>query len=757
MKKLLPLLFLISTLTFGAYQIIPEQLSIGTTKPVASASLQLSGTTRGFVPNKMTTTQRNAIATPVSGMIIYNTTLDELQIYDGAVWGSAGGSGGIDNWLTATAYAVDQVVIESNKIYQCEIAHTSGTFATDLAAVRWVELSAQVAVNLTGPITSIGAATSVASQTGTGSTFVMNTSPTLVTPVIGAATGTSLSVSGQLTSTVSTGTAPLVVSSTTQVSNLYASRAALADTVTTNANLTGHITSTGNATLLGSFSSSNLLTALSDETGTGSAVFSTTPTLVTPILGVASGTSLVLGGTIDANAVLDVQSTTKASKANPRMTTAQKLAIPTPTTGMQVYDTTLNAPSYYDGTSWQNGLGTITVDTDWVAYTPTFQGFTGSATDCFWRRGGTDVFIKCKFTAASLTASEVRISLPTGLTTTAFSSIRAAGYMLWNTNQAVNSGWILSEPSTTYVTYGYTVSSGQVPLTKKVGTDLVAGTFSFETGGIPIVGWLSNAATYSGASANIDPTFYTPTITGCGAAVDDGTTYEIVGKNMRIRGTGVCTTVSGTAFSISMPSTYSIDATKQTTTNVATNVLGQMWRLRSAGSFATAGDGPFPIFSDTGTSSTLVYATASMASGTAFDKDATSTFFGSGERFRFDFIVPLSGRSNVSQVVANVTGYNSTIGVTNPKIFSAQITTTSGAVANQYGSNITSCTAANPTVCTLNGLTVEPNCTAVISGNTLASVSVSSSSSTSITITSTTASTGIALASQVVKLFCQGQ
>lgn len=77
--------------------------------------------------------------------------------------------------------------------------------------------------NLSGPITSSGNTTAVALQTGTGSTFVMNTSPTLVTPVIGAATGTSLSVSGQLTSTVATGTPPLVVSSTTAVTNLNAS------------------------------------------------------------------------------------------------------------------------------------------------------------------------------------------------------------------------------------------------------------------------------------------------------------------------------------------------------------------------------------------------------------------------------------------------------------------------------------------------------------------------------------------------------
>jgi hypothetical protein len=77
--------------------------------------------------------------------------------------------------------------------------------------------------NLTGPITSSGNATSVAAQTGTGSTFVMQATPTLTTPNIGAATGTSLSVSGSLTSTVATGTAPLVVTSTTNVANLNAS------------------------------------------------------------------------------------------------------------------------------------------------------------------------------------------------------------------------------------------------------------------------------------------------------------------------------------------------------------------------------------------------------------------------------------------------------------------------------------------------------------------------------------------------------
>ena len=63
-----------------------------------------------------------------------------------------------------------------------------------------------------------------------------------------------------------------------------------AGTVTTNANLTGHVTSTGNAAVLGTFSSAQLRTALSDETGSGVAVFANSPTLVTPALGTpASG------------------------------------------------------------------------------------------------------------------------------------------------------------------------------------------------------------------------------------------------------------------------------------------------------------------------------------------------------------------------------------------------------------------------------------------------------------------------------------
>lgn len=56
-------------------------VGIGTTTPVSSAILDVSSTTLGFAPPRMTTTQRDAIAAPVAGLVIYNSTCDEINYY----------------------------------------------------------------------------------------------------------------------------------------------------------------------------------------------------------------------------------------------------------------------------------------------------------------------------------------------------------------------------------------------------------------------------------------------------------------------------------------------------------------------------------------------------------------------------------------------------------------------------------------------------------------------------------------------------
>jgi len=80
------------------------------------------------------------------------------------------------------------------------------TTTTFIGALTGNATTVTTNANLTGPITSVGNATSVAAQTGTGSTFVMQASPTLTTPNIGVATGTSLDVSGVLESGANGGT-----------------------------------------------------------------------------------------------------------------------------------------------------------------------------------------------------------------------------------------------------------------------------------------------------------------------------------------------------------------------------------------------------------------------------------------------------------------------------------------------------------------------------------------------------------------------
>jgi len=51
-----------------------------------SAVLELQSTTRGFLPPRMTTTQKNAIATPAAGLVVYDTTLGKLCVRGAAAW-----------------------------------------------------------------------------------------------------------------------------------------------------------------------------------------------------------------------------------------------------------------------------------------------------------------------------------------------------------------------------------------------------------------------------------------------------------------------------------------------------------------------------------------------------------------------------------------------------------------------------------------------------------------------------------------------
>ena len=59
---------------------------INTATDVASSQLTIDSTTKGFLPPRMTTTQKNAIATPAAGLQIFDTTLNRPCFYDGTTW-----------------------------------------------------------------------------------------------------------------------------------------------------------------------------------------------------------------------------------------------------------------------------------------------------------------------------------------------------------------------------------------------------------------------------------------------------------------------------------------------------------------------------------------------------------------------------------------------------------------------------------------------------------------------------------------------
>jgi len=251
----------------------------------------------------------NASAAITGGTI---TGITDLAVADGGTGAS-----------TATAAL--------NNLLPSQTSNANKYLQTDGTNASWDAVSLSTA-DITGTLPVANGGTGVTSSTGTGS-VVLSNSPTLVTPALGTpASGTATNLTGlpistgvsglgsgvatflgtpssaNLASAVTdeTGSGALVfANSPTLVTPALGTPSALVGTnitgtasgltagsVTTNANLTGAVTSVGNATSLGSFSSSNLAGALTDETGSGSAVFATSPTLVTPILGTPTSATL---------------------------------------------------------------------------------------------------------------------------------------------------------------------------------------------------------------------------------------------------------------------------------------------------------------------------------------------------------------------------------------------------------------------------------------------------------------------------------
>lgn len=136
---------------------------------------------------------------------------------------------------------------------------------------------------------SANLAAAVTDETGSGS-LVFATSPTLVTPTLGVATATSINKMA-ITAPATSSTLAVADGKTATISNTLTFTGNDASSVNFAAGGTVAYTG-GTLAQFASTTSAQLAGVISDETGSGSLVFASSPTLVTPTLGVASATSI---------------------------------------------------------------------------------------------------------------------------------------------------------------------------------------------------------------------------------------------------------------------------------------------------------------------------------------------------------------------------------------------------------------------------------------------------------------------------------
>jgi hypothetical protein len=99
MKKLITVLLI----TFIAVNIFAQSVGIGTTTPNASAQLDVSSSTKGMLIPRMTDAEKNAIVAPAQGLMVFNTSTNSFQYYNGVSWSNISHSGIINGTANRVA------------------------------------------------------------------------------------------------------------------------------------------------------------------------------------------------------------------------------------------------------------------------------------------------------------------------------------------------------------------------------------------------------------------------------------------------------------------------------------------------------------------------------------------------------------------------------------------------------------------------------------------------------------------------------
>ena len=421
---------------------------------------------------------------------------------------------------------------------QIDIGTSSGTFArTNLTAGTGVTIT-----NGNGAITI--------SASGSGGT-VTNLSPISV-----SASGNTFSstVANASTTPTLSLTIPLAAQSGTTAGLL-----SNADYATFNAKQTALTLGTGVQTFLATPSSANLLSAITDETGTGTVVFSTNPTITnptftTPTLGAATATSIT-SGTLNLTTPLSVSSGGIGAS-----TATQNFVFAGPATGstagaptfraLTAADLPAGSGSYIANQTTQQATSNFNISGSGVIGTSLTAGTLSLTTALSVANGGTG--------ASTLAANAVLIGNGTGAIQTlapgTTGNVLVSNGTTWVSQAAPASGVsTVGSISATSNIKGATISGTTITLTPADGTN----------GGVVTTAAQTFAGTKSFADVNLSGALNgassaTSTIAGFNAALSNVTANITISSANAATYNGKVLVCSGSAFTVTFDSTVPV-------------------------------------------------------------------------------------------------------------------------------------------------------------------------------------------------------
>ncbi len=110
---------------------LTAQVAINTdgSSPDASAILDMQSTTKGVLLPRLTDAERDAISSPVAGLVIFNIDVQKLQIYNGSVWKSMS----VLSWICSMPF----FDVINNKYYNTTQIGSQCWMAENIASTKY--------------------------------------------------------------------------------------------------------------------------------------------------------------------------------------------------------------------------------------------------------------------------------------------------------------------------------------------------------------------------------------------------------------------------------------------------------------------------------------------------------------------------------------------------------------------------------------------------------------------------------------------